>query len=151
MKTKLTLFALAGLLALSLAPTANAQGGFSLSFGKHKRGKHVGFSLNVPLGHGHHRHQRHHRHHRHRHVHVHTCRQWVAGRVEIVHDRVWVPGCSRQIWVDPVYRTDYDACGHPVQVLVAPGHYDTVTAPGRFEVRERRVQRPGRWIYRCGH
>ena len=48
MKTKLLITALTGLLALSLAPTASAQG-FSFSFGKHRRGKHIGFSLNLPF------------------------------------------------------------------------------------------------------
>ncbi len=145
MKTRITMLALAGLLALSLAPTAAAQGGISLSFGKHKKGKHIGLNINLPLGHG----RRHHRQ-PHVHVHGHACRHWVAGRVELVQEKVWVPGCSRQVWIAPVYRTDHDACGHPVQVLVTPGRYQTVTQPGRFEVRPRRVQRPGHWVYVCG-
>ena len=143
MKTKLLITALTGLLALSLAPTTNAQSGFNFSFGKHRRGKHIGFSLNLPFGGRHYR--------THRHVHLGSCRQWVSGRVEIVHERVWVPGCSRRVWVQPVYRTQYDQCGNPVQILVAQGHYEVVQDRGRYEIRPRRVQRPGRWVYACGH
>lgn len=151
MKTKLLITALTGLLALSLAPTASAQGGFSLSFGKHKRGKHIGFNLSVPFGRRHHRsHRPIHRPVRH-HVHCNSCRQWVPGRVEIVHERVWVPGCSRQVWVQPVYRTQYDRCGNPVQVLVRPGHYTTVQDQGHYVTRPRRIQHPGHWRYVCGY
>ena len=149
MKTKLLITAITGILALSLAPSANAQGGFSFSFGKHRRGKHVGFSLNLPFN----RRHNHYRMHGHAHAHVHTgaCRHWVPGCFEVVNERVWVPGCSRKVWVQPVYRTQYDECGNPVQILVSPGHFDVVQGQGHYEVRSRRVQRAGHWAYACGH
>jgi hypothetical protein len=75
----------------------------------------------------------------------------VPGRVEVVCERVWVPGCTRQEWVAPCYETRYDRCGNPIQVLHTPGYYRTVQDPGHYENRERQVQRPGSWVVTCGY
>lgn len=54
---------------------------------------------------------------------------------EVVHERVWVPGCSRRVWVPPVYETRYDGCGRPYVVEVACGHRETIHEPGYYELR----------------
>jgi len=141
MKTKMITIALMATLALTLVPASASAQGINLSFGKHKRGKHFGINLNIGG-----------RHHRaHRHVHQSCCRQWQPGRLEVRHEQVWVPGCSRKIWVNPVYGTQYDSCGNPMQVLVTPGHYRTVQTGGHYETRPRSIRHPGRWVYTCGH
>ena len=162
-KTLLT-SAIALVLVLGFAPEAKAQV-FEIGFGhnehRHGRHGHRNTGVNVRFGFG--RRREHRRHRRcepvprcepvRRHVHHHSkaCERWIPGQCRVVRERVWVPGCSRQEWVAPCYETRYDPCGNPVQVLVRPGHYITVTDPGRWEVRERTVQDPGRMTYICGH
>ncbi len=75
-------------------------------------------------------------------------RVWVPGRYEHVSDRVWVPGGLERIWIEPVYRTEFDACGNAIRVLVRAGCWRDVPRPGRYEVRTRRVWVPGRWVLR---
>lgn len=134
---------------LALAPEAPGQG-IQIGFGKHRHshGSHKksskGFDVRVILGGGSHRHPQ-------AHQHCDACRRWVPGHVQVVHERVWVPGCTRQVWVPPVYETRYDRCGNPIQVLRSPGHYRTVQDPGRWEMQARQIQHPGRWEYVCGH
>lgn len=141
MKTKLLTTTLLALFALTLVPSSAYGQGINLSFGKHRRGKHFGINLNIGGR-------------RHcpppRHIHSNCCRQWQQGRVEVIHERVWVPGCARQVWVDPIYETRYDRCGNPIQVLVRAGHYRTVQSPGHYETRPRTIRHPGRWVYTCG-
>ncbi len=72
-------------------------------------------------------------------------RVWIPGRYVTECQRVWVPGRTEQVWCPPVYETHYDSCGHPYQVLVKPGHYNTVHHPGYWENRNVQVWQPGRW------
>ena len=72
-------------------------------------------------------------------------RTWVPGHYEVRCERVWVPGCTRQEWVPARYEWRIDTCGRRFQVLVEPGHWITVTDPGRYEAREVRVWVPGYW------
>lgn len=154
MKTmKITLAAMVGVLVLGLGSTANAQGFLNLSFGKHKRGKHFGFNIGIPIG------GRPAYHPAPRplpapapcHVHRACCYRVIPGHYNVVAERVWRPGCSQQIWEAPVYRTEYDHCGNPVQVLVRAGYYRTVATPGHWETIQRRVWIPARRELICGH
>jgi hypothetical protein len=67
-----------------------------------------------------------------------------------VTERVVIPGCVRQVWVPPCYRTQWNWCGEPVQVLVRAGYFKTVRDPDRTECIQRRVWQPGRWHRVCG-
>jgi len=150
MKSKLITHSAAALaLVLFLAPVAAAQS-FEIGFGRssHKGRNHrsssKGFDIRVVVPIGGSCEAPAHRHHD-------GCKQWVPGRVEVVRERVWVPGCTRQEWVPPCYETRYDRCGNPIQVLRSPGHYRTVQDPGRYEIQERHVRHEGRWVYSCGY
>ena len=64
-----------------------------------------------------------------------------SGRWENVCERVWVRGAFEEVWVPPLYGTQYDACGRPRQVLVRAGYWTRVERPGHWEERTRRVWR----------
>ena len=148
MKTlmKPTLGAMIVTMILGLGAQASAQGFIGVSFGKHGRHGGVGVGIGVPLGgysHGRcapvpHRHSE-------------CCKQWVPGRFETRCEQVFVPGCTRQVWVEPVYRTEYDACGRPFQVLVTCGFYQTVQDPGHYETVNRQIWIEGYWTTICGY
>ncbi|MEO0650344.1 MAG: hypothetical protein AAFZ65_06670 [Planctomycetota bacterium] len=53
--------------------------------------------------------------------------RWVPGHWTVESQRIWQPGQSRQVWVQPVYATRYDECGVPYQVLVKAGYYKTIS------------------------
>ncbi|MAG59001.1 MAG: hypothetical protein CMJ83_22160 [Planctomycetes bacterium] len=143
-------------LLLGLSGLASAQ--FSIGFSKH--GKHKSFGLNigshglsghVSRGHGHGHGHGHIRIHRpHRHVHCHSCVRQTPGFYRTVSERVWVAGCARQQWVQPVYRTVCDPCGSHRRVLVRAGFYQTVQGAGHWDVVNRRVWVPGQTQYVCG-
>lgn len=76
-----------------------------------------------------------------------SSRVWVAGRYEMVSERVFVPGPTRQVWVDPVYAWRLGPCGMRY-VCVSAGYWKTVQLPGRYENRWVRVYRPGHWVAR---
>lgn len=83
-----------------------------------------------------------------------AARVWIPTRYETVCERVWIPACSERIWIEPVYelRPSYGyRAGACVRVLVQSGHWKTVRHPGHFELRERRVYRPGHWVPRGRH
>ena len=71
---------------------------------------------------------------------------WVAGCWKTVEQQVWVPGACERVWIDPVYRTCYDACGRPYRVLVSAGHWQTVERPGHYETKLVQVFEPGHWV-----
>ena len=150
--TTITTGLLAAVLMLGAVPETNAQG-INFGFQKNRRGKSFGLNIGFPTGNRGRRHVRPIRRPICPPVHRHSscCRQWVPGQVRIVHDRVWVPGAVRQVWVQPVYRTQYTACGNPVQILVRAGYHKQIQDPGHYEVRERRIQGRGHWRYTCGH
>lgn len=75
-------------------------------------------------------------------------RVWIAGRYEVVHRKVWVPGYSERIWIEPIYEETCDAYGNASSILVRAGHYKTIRHPGRYEVRREKVWRPGYWSRR---
>lgn len=72
--------------------------------------------------------------------------RWIPGHYRTVVEQVWVPGCIERRFVPPVYRTDYNACGQPVQVMVQAGHWVNVRTPGFHRNVSRQVWVPGRWI-----
>jgi hypothetical protein len=118
------------LLTGCLASRADAQG-LSVSFGQ--RSKHGSFSLTLGSSCA-------------RPSYV-ECRPsvWVPGHFESRCERVWVPGCTRQVWVAPRYEWRNDACGRPVRVCVRTGYWTAVTDPGRYETRTTQVWIAGRW------
>lgn len=151
MKTlmKTSMGVMVAMLAFGAVSEVSAQGGIGLSFGKHGRRGGFGVSIGIPLGGGHcqpapcapapcH-------------VHHEGCKQHFPGRWETRCEQVWVPGACRQVWCDPVYRTDYDHCGRPYQVLVSSGCYQTVQDPGYYQSVQRQVWIEGTWQLVCGY
>lgn len=141
--TKTSLGTLIAIVILGLGAEASGQGFLGVSFGQHGRRGGVGIGIGIPLGgHDHCRPVHHHSAH---------CRTFVPGRFETRCEQVWVPGCARQVWVEPAYRTDYDACGRPFQVLVTCGYYQTVQDQGHYETVNRQVWIEGYWATTCGY
>jgi hypothetical protein len=145
MKSLKTLaLATAALLAIGAGTEAAAQGFFGISLGGHDRGRHgrhgsFGVSVAFPICGAP------------AHVHGAHCRQWIPGHFEERCEQVYVPGCTRQVWMPPVYETRYTPCGTPIQVLVRAGYHQTIQEPGRYETIRRRVWVEGRWVIACGH
>jgi hypothetical protein len=150
MKTKLMMGVIGMTAMLAMSSVADAQG-FGFAFEKHsgKHGKHRSFGLAIGFpffGHSAPA------PHCAPPVHVHTacCRTWVPGHFETRCEQVWVPGACRKVWVEPVYRTEFDRCGRPYQVLVACGHFETIQDPGHFETVQKQVWIEGFWQTTCG-
>jgi hypothetical protein len=70
---------------------------------------------------------------------------WVPGHYETVCRQVWVEGCARTAWVEPIYAWRSDGCGRPCNVCIASGHYAIVRQSGHFETRRFQVWIEGRW------
>jgi hypothetical protein len=134
---KISLSALIAVLALGFGSMATAQGPFGNSFSKFGRHSGTGPSTGVPS--------------RQSHVHCHACWKWVPAHFQTAWEKVWIPGRSRRVWVEPVYRTEFTSCGNPVQILVTPGHYQMIQEPGHFETVKKKVWVPGTWTYACGY
>lgn len=75
-------------------------------------------------------------------------RIWIPAHTEVVHERVYVPGAERRIWVAPSYEKRIDSCGRRYTVKV-PGYWQVQCEPGRWEHIARTVHHPGRWGTRC--
>ena len=75
-------------------------------------------------------------------------RVWVPGQFEIVHQQVWVPGCTQRVWVEPVYGRRVGVCGNHFRVLLRAGYWKNVYQPGHYETRSERVWRAGHWAPR---
>jgi len=137
MKTKFSLLTVAAFALILLSAgvsTANAQRiGFNIGTN--------GFSFGLGIG-----------HQRHRRSHCHTagCRTTIAGHYDLVPDRVWRPGHSRQIWV-PARYSYRNRCGRRVRVLVRRGYYRTVHTPGYWDTINRRVWVAASTRYTCGY
>ena len=71
-----------------------------------------------------------------------------SGRFEIIKEEIRLPDRFERVWVGPVFREGFDACGRPVQVMVSPGRYELVRIPGGREIRERKVwvPAPPAWV-----
>jgi hypothetical protein len=111
-------------LVLGASAPASAQGSVSFGFSNFGRcGSGFGLGFTVPL----------------------CQRCWVPGYYEIRYADVWVPGPSRQVWVEPVYDTCRDPCGNTTRVIVRAGYYQWVQDPGHYETREIRVWVPGHY------
>lgn len=46
--------------------------------------------------------------------------------------RVWVPGCSKRVWVPPRYEYRRRPCGTLVRICVSAGYYNTVYTDGYY-------------------
>ncbi|MAE63679.1 MAG: hypothetical protein CMJ18_05355 [Phycisphaeraceae bacterium] len=60
----------------------------------------------------------------------------------MVKEKVWIPGSTERVWIAPVFTAAVDGEGRPVNVLVEPGYYRTVTIPGRYQMITRKVWVP---------
>src|SRR5687767_11008412 len=60
---------------------------------------------------------------------------------------VWVPGCSKTVYIEPVYDTVVLPCGTVTRVLIREGYFKVIREPGHFETRCTEVWVPG-VIYR---
>ena len=74
-----------------------------------------------------------------------TSRVWIPASCETVERRVWVPGCSERVWVEPVFELRIGPCGERFRVLVAAGYWRTLHHAGHYELRPVRVEVPGHW------
>ena len=72
-------------------------------------------------------------------------RVWIPGHYERRCERVWIPGVTRQVWVEPEFQCITDAWGHTHRIEVRRGYFRTVCEPGRWEDRERYVWVEGRY------
>ncbi|MEO6708084.1 MAG: hypothetical protein ABI054_02400 [Planctomycetota bacterium] len=74
---------------------------------------------------------------------------WVPGHYQNVERRVYVPGCTRQVYVPALYqdRVFRDYCGntHVERVMTCPATWQTVQDPGRWECVNERVWIEGGW------
>jgi hypothetical protein len=77
-----------------------------------------------------------------------SSRVWIPAGFETVLSRVWVPGCTERVWIEPRFELRYDRCGNAFRTLVAAGHHELVHRPGHYETRPVRVWRPGYWAPR---
>jgi hypothetical protein len=117
--------------ATAITTTAGADWGFTLG----KKGQHGAFALHLSSGHPAHRPA----------CASAPCRVWVPGHYAQREKKVWVEGRRTRVWIEPLYEIRRDACGRPIEVCVAPGHYADVFEPGHYETRTVRVWRPGHW------
>jgi hypothetical protein len=113
---------------------AQAQGGFG--FGYSKFGKHSAISVGFSSGFR----------HPGRVIVVDPVRRFVPGHYETRCTEVWVPGCVKEIYVEPLYETLVDHCGNVTRVLVREGHFKTIRTPGRFETRCTEIWVPGCYV-----
>ena len=116
----LAILPIAIVLAVGSIP-AQAQGSVSFGFGRFGRHSSFGLGFTVPLQH----------------------RCWVPGHYETVLTEVWVPGCARHVYVEPVYHSCVDPYGNATRVLVHAGYYQVVQDPGHYETRYVQVWVPG--------
>lgn len=77
-------------------------------------------------------------------------RIWIPAYTEVIHERVFVPGFERRVWVPARYETRIDPCGRRYTVEVCPGHWKVMCEPGRWETVAHTVHHPGRWGTRHG-
>jgi hypothetical protein len=126
------------LAALALAPSASAgHDSFGISFGKHS--KKSSFALHwsntscAPV------------YQFHQPVYA-PCppKVWVPGHYETVVQKVWVPACTKQVWVEPVYKPHY-GYGSKGKVCVSPGYWKQVHVPGHYASQHVKVFQPGAW------
>ena len=117
----LSLLPLLAVLFVASAP-ADAQSTFGIGFSKF--GRHSGVSLGFSTV-------------------IQPRRCWVPGHYETRCTEVFVPGCIRQVWVEPVYDTCVDPCGNGTRVLIRAGYFRTIQEPGRYETRYVQVWVPG--------
>jgi len=131
----LTLGLVVAAAALALTPSATAQGFLGFSFEKHKRGKHIGFSIGIPLGRNEapvvHRHGS-------------CCKTFIPGHYETRIERVWVPRMSRRIRAASRYRPHrMDRRRHGARHMRGRrGYWRNV---------RREVWIEGRFVINCGH
>jgi hypothetical protein len=135
----LSLLPVATLMLVASMP-AQAQSGFG--FGFTKFGKHsavsVGFSSGFGGGYAHHRPGRI--------VVVEPVRRFVPGHYETRCVDVWVPGCVKQVYVEPVYHSCVDPYGNVTRILIREGYFKTIQEPGHFETRCTEVWVPGHYV-----
>ena len=84
------------------------------------------------------------------HRHGPSCRRFIPPAKKVVQQKVWVKGEKERVWHPPVYRTERDGRGNPIQVMERRGFYETLEKPGRFEVKPVEVTTEGRWVLVCG-
>jgi len=70
-------------------------------------------------------------------------RCWVPGHFETVCREVFVPGCERRVYVDPVYDTCTDPCGNVTRTIIREGYFKVVRDAGHFETVCSQVWVPG--------
>jgi hypothetical protein len=123
------------LVLMGLVPTAASQISIGARVSRHvsvgatfgRGGVGIGVSLDSHRHRGHRAPVVHHRH----------------GHYKHVSERVFVPGCSRQVWVPAQYGWVVDSCGHRRWGVVCAGYYRTVQEPGCWQTVTRRVWVPG--------
>jgi hypothetical protein len=136
LRRPLTLLVLPLLLAFA-APSAAAQE-FTIGFGKHGHHGSIGVSAGIFLG-------------------APVCAPihcapkpiWIPGHYQIVERQVFVPGCTRKVFVPATYenRVWRDYCGQiqVVRVQTCPATWRIVQDPGRWQCVAERIWIEGSW------
>lgn len=110
---------------LVAALPAQAQGSFGFGFSKYGRNSAFGFGFSAP-------------------IYRQSC--YVPGHYETICQQVWVAGCARRVWVEPVYETCTDPCGNGTRVIVRAGYWRVIEDGGHYESRYVQVWIPGRYV-----
>lgn len=82
-------------------------------------------------------------------VHAAPAPVWIPGHYQNIERRIYVPGCTRQEYVPPVFEERYwrDYCGqlHVERVQTCPAGWRTVQDPGTWKCVTERVWVEGSW------
>ena len=72
--------------------------------------------------------------------------QYIPGHYVISHERVFVPGAVRRVFVPARYVTRCGLFGFRYQRMIEPARYQSYREPGRYELRKKKTWRPGRYV-----
>ena len=125
----LSLVLVASFAVIASTPASAQRGG--IGFGFSKFGNHSSINVNIRTGGGFYGHSFYRPTYCAPVVIVEPCRRWIPECYETQCVQVWVPGCERQVWVEPVYQTVCEPCGNSGRVLVSPGYFRTIIATPR--------------------
>ncbi|MBI3817393.1 MAG: hypothetical protein HY286_01785 [Planctomycetes bacterium] len=70
---------------------------------------------------------------------------YIPAHYEIVSRQIWIEGCFRDVWVEPVYDFRRDACGNLIRVVARAGYWTRVQDAGHYETVRENVWVDGRF------
>ena len=72
--------------------------------------------------------------------------RYIPGHYQISHERVYVPGAIRRVFVPARYVTRCGLFGIRYRRVIEPAHYQSYREPGRYELRKKKAWIPGHYI-----